>query len=476
VRSLRLRLLAAIALGTALILGAAGVSIYLTARARLLSQFDGALGQKARVLVGVIDWEGKRADLEFADHPPDEYQPGGRAEYYELWRADGSVLTRSPSLGQGDLPKLGGPTGSLVYGWASLPDGRPGRVAGLRFAPRKAELRRELDPDPEHSFLIVVARETRDLRATLASLRAVLLVVGATAVLLSLAVLAGCVGSGLRPLGELAEQLGRMDENDLRPTLEPADVPAELAPVVLRLNDLLSRLERAFAQQKALTADVAHELRTPLAGLEATLEVALSRDRQPEAYRAAMADCLEICVQSQRIVEHLLCLARLDAGQSTVDRQSVCLRDMLQVCWAPLARQADTRRLEVAWDVDRSLALYTDAPKLRLILSNLLANAVSHADEGGRIGITARAESDGLVLSVENTGSRLSQEEAEHAFERFWRADASRGDTGVHCGLGLSLCRELAALLGASIALHSTVGGAFQVVLAFAAAGQQAGC
>jgi two-component system phosphate regulon sensor histidine kinase PhoR len=144
------------------------------------------------------------------------------------------------------------------------------------------------------------------------------------------------------------------------------------------------------------------------------------------------------------------------------------VHDVLQECWRPLADRARERGLHVEWEVDRALALDTDREKLRLILTNVLDNAVSYADTGGRVEIET-ASRDGFVqVSVANTGSHLSQEEAEHVFERFWRADEARAATGVHCGLGLSLCRQLMDLLGGSIRVESTPGATFRVVIALA--------
>jgi len=180
-----------------------------------------------------------------------------------------------------------------------------------------------------------------------------------------------------------------------------------------------------------------------------------------------MADCLVICQQTQRMVDSLLCLARIEAGQTTVQPESVRLHEVLQECWRPLADRARARDLKVEWSVDRGLVLNTDRDKLRLILSNLLDNAVSYADDGGQIRIEAASEDDRIELSVANTGSRLSQEDAEHVFESFWRADEARAATGVHCGLGLSLCRQLAGLMGGAIRVESAAGDIFRVTLAF---------
>ncbi len=467
-RSLRSRLLLGSAVGTIALLSAAGLVVYLLVRARLTAQFDGALAATARSLAYLAEQEHGEIDLEFTELPIEEFRRGERAEYFQVWLPDGTVLARSPSLGQAELHSVAGPLDDPAFAAVVLPDGRRGRTVGVRFHPQVEERRSDADAVSDAPLTLVVARETRDVDDALAYLRLLLVGVGAAAVVLSLAILAGVVRSGLRPVDDLADRIADLGEDDLATRIDVPNAPAELTPVVDRLNELLDRLNQAFAQQKALTADVAHELRTPLAGLQSTLEVALSRERDSAAYRSSMADCLEICRQTQRMVDSLLCLASIDAGQATVHAESVCLQDVLQECWRPLADQARARGLNVDWRVDENLALDTDRDKLRLVLANVLDNAVSYAADGGRIEIAAASPQDGTVeVSVSNTGSSLSDQEIEHVFERFWRADEARAATGVHCGLGLSLCKQLMHLLGGSISAESASEESFRIILAF---------
>jgi signal transduction histidine kinase len=113
------------------------------------------------------------------------------------------------------------------------------------------------------------------------------------------------------------------------------------------------------------------------------------------------------------------------------------------------------------------LPLYTDREKLRLILNNILDNAVSHADTGGSIEIEATIRDRQLEVLVANSGSQVPPGDVEKTLNRFWRGDASRRATGIHCGLGLYLCRQLVELLQGSMSLESELGGSFRVRLKF---------
>src|SRR5205085_12100562 len=118
-------------------------------------------------------------------------------------------------------------------------------------------------------------------------------------------------------------------------------------PIVDSLDNLLRRLEAAFARERELTAEVAHELRTPIAGLRATIELALDRERTPERYRSALADCLAICVQTERTVESLMSLARPDAGMVAATREDIAIDEVVREALAPHAARAAERGLTV---------------------------------------------------------------------------------------------------------------------------------
>jgi signal transduction histidine kinase len=146
----------------------------------------------------------------------------------------------------------------------------------------------------------------------------------------------------------------------------------------------------------------------------------------------------------------------------------VTLRELVEECWAPQEERAQERRLRVELEIEPSLALHTDREKARIVLSNLLDNAVSHAAAGGRISIVSFSRDGVAGVRIQNTASPLGAGDVHRVFDRFWRADAARGATGVHCGLGLSLSKELVGLLGGTISVESAADGTFSVTLSLA--------
>jgi len=471
-RSLRTWLVVSTAAGAAAVLAVAGFALYLLVRDGLVDQFDRAMNDKAGLLASAIEYEGGEVETDFDELAMDEFAAGPQPSYLQVWLPDGSVCYRSPSLAGGDLGRVAGVTGLETVEPVILPDGRPGRRIRLAFTPRVEGGGRQTGVSGAPAsdgprLVLVLSRPTARTDATLARLRAALIGVGAAAVAVTAAVLWVAVRRGLRPVDRLAGDIGAVNETALSRRIALADAPTELAPVVSCLNRLLGRLEAAFERERGFSADVAHELRTPLAGLRSTMDVTLARPRAPQEYKEALRACHRITVEMQTMVEHLLALARLDAGQMEVRPERVSPARVIRDAWQPLAERAEARGLHVAWRVEEDGDVLADAALLGLVVRNVLENVVVHADEGGDVIVETVVEDVGVRIRVTNTGSRLSQEQADRAFERFWRGDAARTQTGMHCGLGLPLVRMATEVMGGTVAARSMAGGEFAITVFF---------
>jgi len=468
IRSMQGRLLAGTLVSTAGVLSVAGIAIYVLVRASLWAEFDGAMADKARTMTAMVEQDEDDIELEFKEPVMSEFDRTERLEHYQIWRSSDQVLLRSPSLQTGDLPYWTGPLDTLVYREAILPNGRPGRLVSLTYRPQPGhedERPQRTAVSPNAPITLIIGRETTALDRTLSRLRTLLVTVGVLAAALSAAVLRWTVYRGLSPLRALAGQIEEIDEQDLGVRLDVPRSMTELMPVVFRLNGLLERLDAAFARERAFTADAAHELRTPLAGLLSILEVTITRTRDIAAYQKAIGKCLSIARQMRTMVDNLLWLARLEAAPAPVERHAVCVEELLLECWGPLAVRASERQLHVTWQCRESTVLSTDRDKLRHVFVNVLENAVTYTNTGGQVTIESLSQNGAVLVRITNTGSELSQEEAEQAFARFWRGDSARKDTGQHYGLGLSLSQRIVALLGGSIQAESQAGGVFTIQL-----------
>ena len=400
-------------------------------------------------------------ELEFNVRMTPEFANLYGGAYYQFWTLDRNKVIRSPSLGQADLPDFEDESDNPFYGDCSLPGAKPGRAIRIRFIPRSEEDNSAV----ENTLTLVVARESSELVGFIAFFRWLLINSSVGIVVLSAVVGLLVSGAGLRPIRVLAGTIRTVNEQTLEQTF-PAEVyPVELHPICDCLNALLQRIRFSFERERRFNADVAHELRTPLAGIQTTLEVTLARRRDPEEYQQALRDCLAIARSMQKMVDTLLSLSRLDAQKLTIRRQTIPLRALVESRWRVFADKAFDRGLNFDNRIGEDLSCACDPDHLSMFFSNIFDNAVDYADEGGRIWVGAESAADSTVLTISNTGCTLAPDSAERVFDAFWRQDASRTGTGNHCGIGLAVVRKIADALGISVLVTVEPGGIFTLVL-----------
>jgi signal transduction histidine kinase len=462
--TLRGRLLAGTAATTAAILVLAGLLIYFFVRTSLRTEFDTSLTASLRAIAALTEQDADAVKMEPETANVAEFRRKERPDYFAAWLPDGTVVATSASLEGKSLAHAMTPrVGAIIYEPVRLPDGLPGRQATIRFVPAVEDSTGRITHGTREVTL-TVARHTWEVDQKLAGLAWLLASICSTATLAAAGAMWFVVGRGLRPLQVLAARISAIDRERLGARVELSDAPAELTPVVRRLNELLDRVQSMVLRERRFTADVSHELRTPLAGLEAMLDVCATRPRTSEEYGRTLAKCLRIVRSMHAMVDNLLTLARADARQLTLTQSRVWLAAFIEECWIGMAADARAKSLAAVFQVDDDVAIDTDPDKLRIVIDNLLDNAVRHSDDGGWIRVQGSRTADGgAELVVSNSGSALTAEDAQRAFDRFWRGESSRKDTGLHCGLGLSLCREMVALLGGRITATSESGGMFEV-------------
>jgi two-component system, OmpR family, heavy metal sensor histidine kinase CusS len=474
IRSLRLRLLLYTSTASAVILAVLGIALYAVMRQSLIANFNQSLLTEARAVAGTAEiHENNQIVFDYAPDELPKFVTKDHPDYFQAW-IDSSVIIRSPTLGNDSLPRPD-PGQSISFRKFTLPDGRPGRIV-LYSLTTTIESNAGSDTSSAaqtpHTILLTVATESAALHDSLEGLQWLLSIACGLAVVLSGVVLMWVSGRAVRPVERLASDIERLRENELSVRLASPDAPTELQPVVDKLNGLLARISAAFSREKAFTADVAHELRTPLSALITTFDVCRSRPRDEAAYIAAIDKCRDVAQRMQAMIESLLLLARADAGQLLLKLQSVNAVDLLDDCWAMFSARSEERNIELQWNVPSQLTIQTDPEKLRIIFMNLFDNACSYVNDQGKIRVTAEITNGRFELEVANTGSSVSSADVERLFERFWRGDAARAATGVHCGLGLSLCQRLSRLLDGQINVQTSTNDWFVVRLTLPAVSQ----
>lgn len=460
--SIRGKLRTGLVLTTLAAFVAAGVATDLGVRRSLMDDLDRTLRERASWVTSTIDQAAEGLELGFTELQLREFEPGPGASLLQLWKGD-SVLFRSPSLAATDLEHPRADTGRVEFAFERTADGRYVRTIRSRFV---SLVDPELEEVPPPLVLdLALGRDLANVEALINRLRALLAAIAIAAAAITLLVLNAVAGRSLRPLDRLAAEIAGLGARDLTRRVDARGVPAELQPMVHRLNELLDRLREAFERERAFSADIAHELRTPLAGLRSGLEVELSRPREADRYREALQESLAITLRMQDLVQTLLQLARLDAGLVTPVRAPADLAGITRAALEPLLPAATARRLEVVSALGLRVPVHTDPSLLSAAIRNLLDNAFAHSDVGGRVRVEVTHGADGGTLRVANTGSRVAQQDVGRLFDRFVRGDAARGAEGGHHGLGLPLVRHIAESLGCETDVRSEVGGEFSFTL-----------
>jgi signal transduction histidine kinase len=280
-----------------------------------------------------------------------------------------------------------------------------------------------------------------ETEASLARLRTILLGVGLGTFAAVVVGVFFLVRLGLMPLRRLSDAVSRVSEKDFRLKFDGRRLPAELTPIVDRLRQTLDQLQRAFAREKQAAADISHELRTPVAALLTTIEVALRKPRKPEEYREVLQDCHDSGQQISQLVERLLTLARLDAGVDRLRVEEVDAAGLAEQCTALVRPLAEARGLALRLHCDGPALLKADSAKLREVLTNLLHNAIEYNRPDGSVDLSVGRDNGTLCVEVRDTGIGIAPEARAHLFERFYRADPSRHAEGLHAGLGLAIVK-----------------------------------
>lgn len=259
-----------------------------------------------------------------------------------------------------------------------------------------------------------------------------------------------------QPLSDLIDAAQAVAEGNLSVRV-PETAPGNFGELSQTFNRMIAEIERIDEQRRNLTADVAHELRTPLHIIQGNLEGILDGvyDPTPDHINSILDDTRLL----SRLIEDLRTLAMAESGQLPLECESVSVQDLLTDALTSFSGHADTHKicLEIAEDNNgKNLTIHADLRRLNQILGNLIMNAIRHTPPNGKITLAAYPTQQGVQLKITDTGHGISPEDLPHIFDRFWRGDKSRTHKeGVGGGLGLAITQQLVQLHGGTITVSS---------------------
>lgn len=307
-----------------------------------------------------------------------------------------------------------------------------------------------------------------------------LLMVLLAGILLSAGIGVFMAGKGLKPIEDMTKtvkhisadqlhrRLGQSRRSTSRPRLQ-SDWPLELNDLAAAFDGMLERLEDSFNRLSQFSADLAHELRTPINNLIGETEVALSRERTAGEYREVLGSSLEEFSRLSHVIESLLFLARAESPETQVEKRELDPKKEIENIIEFYEPMAEEQGIEIASLEDGGgTTVNADPTLMRQALSNLVSNAVLHTQRGGKVEISVKRGADDAVrISVSDTGEGIAPEHLSRIFDRFYRVDSSRSENRPGSGLGLAIVKSIMQMHNGTVSVVSEPGKGTTVSLIF---------
>lgn len=412
-------------------------------RQSLYERLDSAVRAEARALAAAHERQLSEGKTEYEAAITAQDERFFPRQATAIFDAEGKLVAEKPTRSgkHARLPPLNLLQGDQTFFHTVLEEEDGGRDG------RRVAVKRIANTTTGKPYIFAVSQPLDRVVEELATVRRTLFV----AIPLALA-LAGAGGwflarRSLAPVVAMSERARRISAENLQERLPLVNPRDELGRLAAIFNELLTRLETSFSQQRRFMADASHELRTPLYVIRTATDVTLGREhREEHEYRDALKIASEQTHRLTRIVEDMFILARADSGSRTLDETDFYLDELI----TEAARAADVLATSKGIRLNQSdlpeMLCRGDEGLLRQMLMNLLGNAIKHTPGGGEVRISVERENGQYLITVADTGAGIPVEVQPHVFERFFRADKarSRSQDGGGAGLGLAIARWIA--------------------------------
>ncbi|MCX5688391.1 MAG: HAMP domain-containing sensor histidine kinase [Planctomycetota bacterium] len=402
------------------------------------------------------------------------YAPPDADAYFQVWASDGSTIAKSSSLIDADLPRPA-LTDQRTAAWASratdkgpddrlrfenqdlevapvrLPSGKDGYMCWIRWNPLRGPILQG-PAVPDEFVVVAVARDPARYEAQERTVTIIIVCSAALALLIFRVLIGIIVARGLQPLRLLARQVERIDA-DRGGRVSETGMAQETTPIARALNGMLVKIEETLERERRFNENAAHELRTPLAEIRATADVA-RRLQGRESIELAVADISQSAAQMDAVLAALLRISRRRMEGELRPPSPVEIDAIVNRALARHTERLSTRGITLRGVVPNSISIMSDPAAIATIVSNLIDNAAQYTPDGGDILVELTRQDAAVRLFVRNGPVDLSSTEVQQMFEPFWRKDPTRGE-GDHSGLGLAIvkamCDGLDASVGASL-------------------------
>jgi len=381
-------------------------------------------------------------------------RPGERVAYWvRMVDPAGRLLAETPGMSDSLPPRIF-PAAQSLSDWKPKDYRRDGQLYSLVAVTEEVGGQR---------YTLQVAQDRSSDERFMKQFGALLVVVLAFGIVASAVIARRVAKDGLQSLSAMTQSLKRIGPRHLHERIPPGGWPRELQPLATAFDEMLARLEDSFTRLSQFSADLAHELRTPIANIRGEAEVALTRPRTPDEYREVIHSTVAECERLSEIVDNLLFLARAEAAEGNVQRTSFDGRAAIEKITAFYEAIAEEQGVTLTCAGEGEIR--ADPMLFGRALSNLVENALRFTPAGGTILISLLVRAAHSEISVKDSGSGIGAEHLPRVFDRFYRADSSRSSHGS--GLGLALVKSITDLHGGSATIKSEVGHGTTMTLTF---------
>lgn len=262
----------------------------------------------------------------------------------------------------------------------------------------------------------------------------------------------------LSPLGRIIKSTREITYLNLNKRLERLNSGDELEELTNTINSMLNRLEDSFKKNVQFTSDASHELRTPITGLKAGTEVILAKERSAEEYRELHENNLIVFEEITRMIEDLFVLLKSDYGLKEMHCSSFALDGMLNELYTRFSLLSDAKDINFSIKKTTQIQICGVEPLLKRVFANIIDNAIKYTPDGKRIYLSLEKKNGNAIVSIQDEGKGLSEENKSKIFDRFYRVDQSRSRETGGAGLGLCICRNIVELHNGKIEVKSRLG------------------
>jgi heavy metal sensor kinase len=278
----------------------------------------------------------------------------------------------------------------------------------------------------------------------------------------------------LRPVDEITRSAERITSRNLSERLPAPKTGDEIERLSVGLNRMIGRLDESFQHIHRFSADASHELRTPLTILRGELEAAVQQPQTTPELRETLGSALEETERLSRIVESLMMIARLDAGEAKVERAPFDLAELTSSTTEQMRLLAEDKNVALRCEAKRQVRIEGDRSRLKQVIVNLVDNAIKYTPDGGHVGVKVYASNGCGALEVTDNGVGIPAEALPHIFERFYRVDKARSRQMGGAGLGLSIIKAIVTAHGGQVKVESVEGEGSRFLVELPIAGNTA--